>query len=130
MMSFKAIDHLCLDVADMERAKSFFIGQLGFAESGEEHIQEGIRTAFLQCGRVIIDLKCPVDGEVTPRQQAQGHVPGINHVALSTADIQQTYEELLANGVEFSREPTYQAHSDRWIAIFHDLDGNCFHLTM
>lgn len=129
-MPFEAIDHMCLDVADMERAKGFLIGQLGFAETGKEHVAGGIRTAFLKGGGVIIDLKCPVDGHVTPRPQVDGHTPGINHVALRVANIHETHEALLANGVAFAQGPTYQAHSARWIAIFYDLDGNCFHLTM
>ncbi|MBN1402248.1 MAG: VOC family protein [Anaerolineae bacterium] len=129
-MTLLAIDHLCLDVADMERAKAFWMGKLGFQETAPEHVAGGIRTAFLKGDGVIIDLKCPLEGAVAANPHVDSSTAGFNHVAFGTDDIQRAYEELEANGVAFDQEPRYMAHSGRWIAIFHDPDGNCLHLTM
>jgi 4-hydroxyphenylpyruvate dioxygenase-like putative hemolysin len=74
-------------------------------------------------------LKAPLDGAAAPQQQDGGFTPGVDHVALKADDIHATYAALCTRGVAFDQEPRYMAHSDRTIAIFHDPDGNCFHLT-
>jgi len=128
-MAFLGLDHICIDVSDMKAAKDFYISKLGFVETAPANIQGKIQTAFLRAGGVIVDVKCPVDGKVQLRAQEQGFQTGINHIALKVDDIQKTYKELSAKGVSFKGEPKFMAHSNRWIAIFHDPDGNCFHLT-
>ena len=128
-MALKGLDHICIDVSDLAKAKEFYMGKLGFAEYSPENIQGKIRTVFLQNDGVVVDLKCPVDGKVAAKPEVKGFHPQINHIALKVDDIQTTYKELAARGVEFKGEPKFMAHSNRWLAIFFDPDGNCFHLT-
>ena len=128
-MSLLSLDHICIDVSDMERAKDFYVNKLGCTEYSQANVQGKIQTVFLQSGGVMIDLKCLVDGKVTAKPDVEGFHPRINHIAIKTDDIKKTHQELVERGVQFKREPKYMAHSDRWIAIFEDPDGNCFHLT-
>jgi methylmalonyl-CoA/ethylmalonyl-CoA epimerase len=128
-MGLEGLDHICIDVSNLTTAREFYVDKLGFAEYSPANVQGKMQTIFLKSGGVIVDLKCPLDGKVPPSPETAGYRPGINHIALKTDDIQQTYRELSARGVKFKSEPKFMAHSDRWIAIFYDPDGNCFHLT-
>ena len=74
---FAGIDHLCLDVSDMEKARCFYIGLLGFRQRGDELVRgrTKMRTIFLERDGVVIELKCPTAGPVEPRPQPGGFCP-------------------------------------------------------
>ncbi|MFN2420343.1 MAG: VOC family protein [Gemmatimonadota bacterium] len=75
------------------------------------------------------------DGQVVPRHSARrasrGRSPHrigtFQQITFFADDLEKTYQELRAKGVEFSQEP--QTADWGTAAIFKDLDGNVFVLS-
>ena len=49
--------------------------------------------------------------------------PGINHIAFRCDDIENTYQELLGKGIEFSHKPHQVSHTGRTNVLLRDPDG-------
>jgi predicted enzyme related to lactoylglutathione lyase len=112
-------------VTDQERALAFYRDTLGFevlidkpmghmGPAGHEDKRwinvapKGAETSFV--------LYTPPGME--------GRVGGFSNIMFDTDDIQATFQELKAKGVEFTEEPTKQGWG--WWAQFKDPDGNEF----
>ena len=138
----KALTHLSLLVLDIDEALKFYTEKLGFvvrendtvngfrwvtiSPKGQEDLQIVLMLAEDEseeagcCGTCENEEECEVDDmvDVVGRQ-------GI--FCLSTDDLQKTYAELKAKGVEFTSEPEDMPWGKQ--VTFADLYGNCFCLV-
>jgi predicted enzyme related to lactoylglutathione lyase len=113
-----------IEVADQDRALAFWTQRLGFelvqdAPYGNERWLE-VRTPD-KAVTLVLELR-------------QGERPTPSHPSLPTSnvmfyaqDLQQTYQELTARGVEFPQPPVRQPFG--WWSLFQDSEGNRFALV-
>jgi catechol 2,3-dioxygenase-like lactoylglutathione lyase family enzyme len=116
----KGIKFASIPVADQDRALRFYTEKMGFTivtdqpfDGKQRWIELGIPGATT---RVVL---------FTP----DGHRPagGFSNITFMADDVEGTYRELAARGVEFTSGPEKQ----HWgtFAIFRDVDGNEFVLS-
>lgn len=113
-------------VTDQQRSLEFYTQKLGFIVKRDESFDMG--------GQKMRWLEL----WVTPGNAAQtyivlftahGHESLIGQfqpLVFATDDVQKTYEELKARGVEFTQPPKQESWG--WSSMFKDIDGNIFHL--
>jgi catechol 2,3-dioxygenase-like lactoylglutathione lyase family enzyme len=87
-----------MPVADVDRAKAFYVERLGFVEDVDVRPAEGVRVVQLtppgSACSIVIGTGMPQISDMTP-----GSVRGLH---LVVADIEQARAELIARGVEIS----------------------------
>ncbi len=112
-------------VRDQDKALDFYTNKLGFklhtdAAFDEPNGSKGRWLSVMLPGdKTEIVLSKPVN-----MPQAEAFIGGFNYVTYNTTDIQKTYEELSAKGVEFAEKPTPYFWGIQ--AQFKDQDGNTF----
>jgi len=102
-------------VGDQERAKSFYVGALGFELRSDEGWGDGMRWVEVAPKGSAASLTLVTWFESMPPGALQGLV-------VDTDDIHATHQELAANGVPFDFPPTEMPGGTQ--AVFHDPDGN------
>ena len=111
-------------VSDQDRALDFYVTKFGFEKRADEPMGDGQR--WLEVAppgattRVVLSPATEEWGA-----DRLGQFAGI---VLEPDDIDATYEELSARGVEFTEPPTDQPWGGRQ-ALFKDQDGNTFVLV-
>lgn len=108
------VDHLTnnVGVGEMDRWVDFYERVYGFAVVREFHIRGALGTGLASKvvqgagGRIIIPINEPAD----PKSQVQEFIarhrgPGVQHIAMATADIGATLPALQAGGFAFLRNP-------------------------
>ncbi len=110
--------YVSITVTDIDQAIDFYVGKLGFLVLVEMPISGGNRFVMLALpqGGTHLVFSLPLPG----RSQSL-----TSSISFETEDIQSTYEELNAKGVEFSRPPA----KTTWggvEAMFVDPFGNSF----
>jgi methylmalonyl-CoA/ethylmalonyl-CoA epimerase len=111
--SISSIGQISINVHDLERAKAFYRDTLGM-----RFLFDAGDMAFFDCGGVRLMLS-------TPDKPEFDH-PG-SFIYYRVADIQRSYQLLLARGVQFEEKPTLVARledHDLWMAFFRDPDSN------
>jgi predicted enzyme related to lactoylglutathione lyase len=118
------VTQVVIEVADQDRALAFWTEQLGFelvqdAPYGNERWLE-VRTPDKAVTLVL---------ELRQGQRPTATDPGLptSNVMFYAQDLQQTYQELTARGVEFPQPPVRQPFG--WWSMFADPDGNRFALV-
>lgn len=123
---------VCLNVLDLDEAKSFYVDTLGFKE-GIDMERDGFRwlTVYPPQQDVPMMLVVPgapvMDGETSEQMRgliAKGYL-GLGSMA--TDDCWATFHELKAKGVEFIEEPEERFYGID--AAFRDPSGNHWRLT-
>jgi uncharacterized glyoxalase superfamily protein PhnB len=113
-------------VSDQQRALDFFQDALGCEVVADIPMGEG------EAASRWIEVKLPQDATklilFTPEGQ-EDRIGEFSNVIFHCDDIEQTYEELSAKGVEFPTKPE-QAAWGQWWAVFQDPDGNRFGLGL
>jgi catechol 2,3-dioxygenase-like lactoylglutathione lyase family enzyme len=114
----KSIHHASLTVADLERSKAFYVGLLGLtlvreAELSGPAIEEIVgldgarmKLAFVRSGAAMLELfqyLSPPGRTDTGRRRPCD--VGLGHVAFEVEGIEQVYEALRDQGVEFVSPP-------------------------
>ena len=123
-------------VHDQEEALAFYTEKLGWEVRADVQLPEIPDFRWLTVGPpgqpdvaiVLMEVPGPPVFEEETRQKvldvmAKGAATGL---FLNTDDIQASYEELKARGVEFSEEPSERPYGID--AGFHDPSGNAFRL--
>jgi predicted enzyme related to lactoylglutathione lyase len=115
------IKFLGVPVADQDRALRFYTEKLGFEVVGDVPFDEKQRwiTLAIPGGETRISLFTPTGQE--------DRVGTLANMAYQVPDLQKTYEELSARGVEFVTPPTQHAWGA--YALFKDSEGNIFCLA-
>ena len=110
-------------VRDQDAAKRFYTETLGFELLQDTPMADGASARW-------IEVKPPQDDLIlvlfTPPGQ-EDRIGGFSNVLFHTDDIQATFEELRAKGVEFTTEPRKE-YWGSWWAQFKDPEGNEFGL--
>lgn len=108
------VKFVSITVKDQDRALEFYTKKLGFRVATDQPFGEGMRWIELKIGGA--ETKVVL---FTPPGQEPG---GFSNVVWQSDNVQKTYEELLARGVEFTQEPK----SESWgtSAMFRDSEGN------
>ena len=118
------VTKVVVEVEVQERAKRFWTETLGFelvqdSPYGEERWLE-VRTP----DKAVILVLGPRQGE---RPAARDPSLPTSNVFFYAEDLQQTYEELRARGVEFPEPPVKQPFG--WWSLFQDSEGTRFALV-
>jgi len=110
-------------VGDQERAKRFFTESLGFDLIGDTPMGDGPGAArWIE----VAPTGGPVRLVLFTVDEQKDRIGTFSNVLFDCDDIQQTYEELQAKGVEFTEAPSRQFWG--WWAVFKDPDGNTYGL--
>jgi len=106
---------------DQDRAVQFWTDRVGFRVLTDQPFDDKQRWIELRIGDSDTRMVLFIMGE-------QGVQPGsMFNGALACDNVEKTYQEMRANGVEFVAEPTRQPWG--MFAIFKDLDDNQFMLS-
>jgi lactoylglutathione lyase len=111
-------------VSDQDKALDFYVSKLGFEKRADEPMGDGQRWVEVAPPgaqtRIVLSRASEEWGA-----ERVGQFAGI---VFAPDDIDATYEELSARGVEFTEPPTNQPWGGRQ-ALFKDQDGNTFVLV-
>ena len=112
----RTIKFVGIPVADQDRALDFYVNTLGFSVVTDQPMGPGQRW---------IELKPPKGGTGVALFTPPGHedrVGTFTGVSMVCDDVQKTYDELSAKGVEFAKPPEQQP----WgvFCILKDSEGN------
>lgn len=115
------VKFISIPTTDQDRALKFWTERVGFQVFTDQPFNETQRWIELRVGssdtRVVLF-----------KFDDQGLKPGMMfNGALASANVEQTYQELLAKGVEFQTPPTKAPWGT--FAMFKDPDGNTFVLS-
>ena len=118
------VAQVVIAVEDQDRARRFWTEKLGFelvqdAPYGNERWLE-VRTPD-QAVTVVLDLRRG------PRPAAPDPALPTSNVMFYAHDLRETYQELIARGVQFPQPPVRQPFG--WWSLFADPDGNHFALV-
>lgn len=93
-LEIDGIDHVVLQVTDVEKSLAFYVGVLGLSL---ERVIEDIGIYQVRCGRNLIDLVALPPGAVLAEKSQRG----IDHLCLAVrGDMDRIVEHLKTNGVE------------------------------
>jgi catechol 2,3-dioxygenase-like lactoylglutathione lyase family enzyme len=115
-MAIKAVAVVSVPVSDPERARAFYVDQLGFDLVRDDDSMPGLHWVQVAPKGGGTSLTLVTWFDTMPAGSLQGLV-------LHSDDILADYDRLLANGVEFEGPPEKQP----WAAyetVFRDPDGN------
>jgi predicted enzyme related to lactoylglutathione lyase len=112
-------------VTDQERALAFYRDTLGFEVLMDTPMGDMGPPGHEDKRWITVAPKGAETGFIlyTPPGM-EGRVGGFSNIMFDTDDIQATFQELKAKGVEFTEEPSKQGWG--WWAQFKDPDGNEF----
>ena len=113
------VKFVSIAVADQDRALEFYTKKLGFKVATDQPFGEGMRWIELKIGGAATKVVL-----FSPPGQQPG---GFSNVVWQTDNVQKTYEELQARGVEFTQEPKTESWGTS--ATFKDSEGNAFVLS-
>lgn len=105
-----------IPVRDQDRALAFYVGTLGFTLQTDQPMGPGQRW---------VEVRLPRGETGIALFTAPGHEDRIGTftgISLECDDVQKTYEELVAKGVEFAKPPK----TESWgvSAVMKDSEGN------
>lgn len=122
------ISLLTLWVTDQDEARDFYVDKLGFEAKTDVSMGDGFRWVTIghpdqpELEVTLMVPGPPLDPEMTEaitRALAKGSMGGFG---LSTDDCQKTYDELTAQGVEFTQPPSKRPYGVE--AVMRDNSGN------
>lgn len=114
----KGIKFVAIPVSDQDRALEFYTAKLGFRVITDQPFDDHQRWIELGIGRGGTGIAL-----FTPTGQ-EDRIGSFSNISFVTTDVEGTYRELSARGVEFVQPP----EKADWgtAAIFRDPDGNQF----
>ena len=125
-VTLKRINLVVLFVADLERARTFYQDTLGFALSFEDK-----DSAYFELeGASLLLLTIAGAQDLLSREAvaAQHPTQSSSQLVAFVDDVDAVYADLVAQGVEFVREPVDRAWGMR-TAHFRDPDGNIWEIA-
>ncbi|HEX2079707.1 MAG TPA: VOC family protein [Longimicrobium sp.] len=117
----KAVKFVAAYVNDQDRALAFYTQKLGFTVATDQPMGPDARWIELRIPGAETALV------VVKPMMPEHHVGGFMNMAFVADDVQKTYEELSARGVEFTQPPRTESWGTG--AVFKDPDGNLFALS-
>lgn len=107
--------HIAVSTPNLARLVDFYTNTMGFPVRGKL----GDNITFIDIGGTRLEL---IEKTDATQGQEEGR-KGMLHIAFEVDDVQKTYEEFKAKGVEF-HIPAREARPGLWVAFFRDPDGN------
>jgi catechol 2,3-dioxygenase-like lactoylglutathione lyase family enzyme len=124
MLSVQGMDHIVLNVADVERSVAFYRDVLGL---GIERLEQWRAGAVRLSADTLID-PVQVKDQVKDAAQREGRITNLNHFCLVVADatLEPAIDHLRGHGVDVYTGPArrWGAHGDGVSIYFRDPDGN------
>lgn len=111
-----------IPVKNQDKALKFYTEKLGFKLEVDAPFGPGLRWIELSL------TGCPVKVALFTPQGHENRIGTLSNVVFSSEDVQKTYEELSAKGIEFTEKPKKQSWGGV-TALFKDIDGNIFCLS-
>ncbi|PXY26855.1 VOC family protein [Prauserella endophytica] len=125
-MAIRGVSKVVIGVRDQQRAKRFWTETLGFTVAIDEpYDDKGNRWLEVTAPDGQTTLVLSADPQDAFRAPARDDLPTANFFFYAD-DIERTYEELSAKGVEFPAKPVKQPWG--WWSMFLDSEGNRFAL--
>lgn len=123
------LHHVTLSVSDAERVSQWYVDTLGFTVSDRFTLTRPngsqIQVVRIETPGLQMNIS-EFDGSVAPNRTVDEQ--GWRHLAFQVDNVDHTYRQLQAEGVEFLTEPfTYDPPGYR-IAFFRDPEGNILEL--
>jgi catechol 2,3-dioxygenase-like lactoylglutathione lyase family enzyme len=115
-MALTNLEVISVPVSDQDRAKDFYVNQLGFAEQMDASFGDSMRWVMLRPPGSGTSITLVTWFGTMPAGSLKGSVLGCD-------DIEKTLDELTARGVTFSEDEIQVAPWGRW-KTFDDPDGN------
>ena len=117
----KAVKFVSIPVKDQDRALEFYTKKLGFKIMTDQPFDGNQRWIELGVpgGETKVVLFTP-DGH-------RDRIGTFSNVVFVSDDVEKTYQELSARGVEFQQPPTKESWGTS--SVFKDQDGNLFALS-
>ena len=114
------VKFVSIPTSDQDRALKFWTEVVGFRVLTDQPFDDKQRWIELRIGSSDTKVVLFMFGE-------QGPEPGTFNGALACTNVEQTYQELVARGVDFVTAP----RKEQWgtFALFKDPDGNQFMLS-
>lgn len=115
-------------VNDQDESKAFYVDKLGFVEATDVTMGDGYRWLTVahpdhpELELTLMKPGPPLDDEDATAIQRMLDKGSLGAVGLQTDDCHTTYQELSANGVEFTQEPADRPYGVE--AILRDNTGN------
>jgi catechol 2,3-dioxygenase-like lactoylglutathione lyase family enzyme len=134
----KQVSHVNVWVHDQEEALEFYTGKLGFEVREDVTVEQFGGFRWLTVGPVgqpdvqlILSMPGPpaLDPDAAGELMAliaRGTVSGPGMAIFASDDVQATFEDLTARGVEFTQEPVERGYGID--AAFRDPSGNAFRI--
>lgn len=125
-MTLNRVDVIVLFVADVDRARTFYRATFGLEPQTEDEV-----SAFYKLDTISIALLGPAAAHDLLSADAVAVDPSAgthSQLVAFVTDVDATYADLVAQGVEFVREPTDRAWGLR-TAHFTDPDGHIWEIA-
>jgi catechol 2,3-dioxygenase-like lactoylglutathione lyase family enzyme len=134
----KRVSHVNIWVHDQDEALAFFTQKLGFEVREDVTLEQFGNYRWLTVGpaqqpdlHFILSLPGPPAIDEQTAEQltalvARGAVSGGGSVIFNSDDVQATFEDLRARGVEFTQEPMERSYGID--AAFRDPSGNAYRI--
>ena len=116
-------------VSDQEKALQFYRDKLGYQVIDDQSMGDArwLTVARTKGDPVLILYKPSQWTGMNDHSDLTDRIGSWTGIIFETDNIQQSYKEMLSNGVMFEAEPKKQPWGG-WETWFHDPDGNRFHL--
>jgi catechol 2,3-dioxygenase-like lactoylglutathione lyase family enzyme len=129
------LSHMTIYVLDQDAAYDFYVNKLGLEVRTDAKMDNGFRWLTvgpkgqpdLEMALMPTDPGPMMDEETSNMLRTLIQKGALGSGVLETADIQKTYEELKARGVEFMSPPTERFYGTE--ALFKDNSGNWFSMS-
>lgn len=132
--------HVGFIVRDLERSIAWYHDNLGMevayrvSSTGEGFHkmtglpQKPVEMCYMRCGSGYVELHCFPDNATAPSAPPMDHTNAV-HLSLYSDDVETTYNELKAKGVDFVAPIIVAPTSGRKAVYFRDPDGNVLELV-
>jgi predicted enzyme related to lactoylglutathione lyase len=118
------INTVSVFVTDQDRSRDFYANQLGFEVLMDAPMGQGrwIQLAPKGAQTSLVLMKPTEDMPADVHAKSKSLIGGFTNFIFAVDDIQATYNDLSARGVEFADKPAQQPWG--WWAAIKDPDGN------
>jgi predicted enzyme related to lactoylglutathione lyase len=119
-----SVKQLIIPVDDQERAKTFWVEQMGFEITSDETFGDERWIEVSPPGQSLVLVLSRREPHET-RHDAPDHLPN-SDIFFTCDDLEKTYQELSERGVKFAVRPEKQAFG--WWSMFEDQEGTRYAL--
>lgn len=105
-MNILSIDHITINVSDLEKTKAFYADVLKLKEAGFIHMGDHTLTYYQLTKECRLELiQYLTEGKTAAVSETDRNI--YRHFCLETDDIEQVYQDCLAHQVFIRKEPSY-----------------------